>query len=86
MSSHLEETVIEKLRELPIEKQQVVLEFVETLLAPHTHEIGEQMSASKTIWEKLEEITKEVPDEMWEQLPTDGAEQHDHYLYGVPKK
>lgn len=86
MSSHLEETVIEKLRELPTEKQQAVLEFVETLLTPHTPEIGVPVSASKTIWDKLEEITKEVPDKMWEQLPTDGAEQHDHYLYGAPKK
>ena len=86
MSSHLEQTVIEKLRELPVEKQQAVLEFVETLLPPQTPDTGEPVSASKTIWEKLEEITKEAPDEMWAQLPTDGAEQHGHYLYGAPKK
>ena len=27
-----------------------------------------------------------LPDEVWERMPVDGAEQHDHYLYGVPKR
>lgn len=28
----------------------------------------------------------DIPDEVWETLPTDLAYQHDHYLYGTPKK
>jgi hypothetical protein len=40
----------------------------------------------KTIWDKIEEITKDVPDEVWEELPADGAENHDFYLYGTPQK
>ena len=40
----------------------------------------------RPVWELFEEFTKDLPDEVLAQLPTDGAEQHDHYLYGVPKK
>lgn len=29
---------------------------------------------------------KDVPEEVWERMPTDGASEHDHYLYGWPKR
>lgn len=41
---------------------------------------------SKPIWEVFEEITSSVPKEEWAKLPIDGAEQHDHYIYGTPKR
>ncbi len=41
---------------------------------------------SKPIWEVFEEITSSVPEEEWAKLPIDGAEQHDHYIYGTPKR
>jgi hypothetical protein len=34
----------------------------------------------------IAEITSEVPIEVFETLPRDGASEHDHYLYGSPKK
>lgn len=40
----------------------------------------------KPIWEAFEEISASVPDEEWAKLPVDGAEQHDHYIYGSPKR
>jgi len=42
--------------------------------------------AHKPIWEVFEEITAGIPEEEWAKLPTDGAEQHDHYIYGTPKR
>jgi hypothetical protein len=39
----------------------------------------------KPIWEVAAELTHDIPPEILETLPTDGAEQHDHYLYGTPK-
>jgi hypothetical protein len=39
----------------------------------------------KPIWEVAAELTRDIPTEILETLPTDGAEQHDHYLYGTPK-
>ncbi len=42
--------------------------------------------AAKPIWEEFEEITKTMSPELVERLPVDGAEQHDHYTYGSPKR
>lgn len=40
----------------------------------------------KPIWERILERTAAIPDEEWDKLPVDGAEQHDHYIYGTPKR
>jgi hypothetical protein len=29
---------------------------------------------------------KMLPPEVFERLPEDGASQHDHYIYGLPKR
>jgi Arc/MetJ-type ribon-helix-helix transcriptional regulator len=42
--------------------------------------------ADKPIWEEILELTADVPDEEFDKLPTDLAEQHDHYIYGTPKR
>ena len=41
---------------------------------------------AKPIWEAVAEIMQDVPDEVLARLPADGADQHDHYIYGTPKK
>jgi Arc/MetJ-type ribon-helix-helix transcriptional regulator len=41
---------------------------------------------AKPIWERILERTADIPDEEWDKVPTDLAEQHDHYLYGTPKR
>jgi Arc/MetJ-type ribon-helix-helix transcriptional regulator len=46
----------------------------------------EAIPAYKPIWEEFEEIAASIPDEEWRKLPVDGAEQHDHYIYGTPKR
>ncbi len=38
------------------------------------------------IWKLFAEAFKDVPEEELERLPTDGATQHDHYIYGTPKR
>ncbi len=43
-------------------------------------------SRDRPIWELFEEFTEKIPEEVLTQLPTDGAEQHDHYIYGTPKR
>ncbi|MFI5458622.1 MAG: hypothetical protein ACHRXM_24580 [Isosphaerales bacterium] len=45
-----------------------------------------QAKVHKPIWEEILELTADVPDEEWDKLPTDLAEQHDHYIYGTPKR
>jgi hypothetical protein len=40
----------------------------------------------KPIWEVIEELLGDVPEEEFAKLPRDGATQHDHYIYGSPKR
>jgi putative addiction module CopG family antidote len=47
---------------------------------------GGDQPRRKPIWEVLQEITTSIPEEEWAKLPADGAEQHDHYIYGTPKR
>lgn len=42
--------------------------------------------SSRPIWEEIAEVMSQVPEEDLAALPTDLAEQHDHYLYGTPKR
>jgi hypothetical protein len=42
--------------------------------------------ARKPLSERIREIWADIPDEVRPGLPTDGASQHDHYIYGVPKR
>jgi len=46
----------------------------------------EAAQAHKPIWEVIEEENGLIPPEVWAALPTDLAEQHDHYIYGTPKR
>lgn len=79
MSSSTEESIVERLRALGAEEQKRVLDFVER--------IEQQKSQpAKTLWDAIQDIVKDVPDEVWDKLPADGSEQHDHYLYGSPKR
>lgn len=86
MAANLEQAVIEKLRELPTEKQQEVLDFVESLSKETESSMDASEQPLKSIWRVIEEGVKRVPEEAWDHVPADGAEQHDHYLYGSPKK
>ena len=38
------------------------------------------------IWEKIIALTADAPEEELAKLPVDGASQHDHYIYGTPKR
>ena len=40
----------------------------------------------KPIWEVAADIRNSVPAEEWAKLPVDGAEHHDLYIYGTPKR
>ena|SRR5215510_12754834 len=46
----------------------------------------EAPEAPKPIWELFEEASLTIPDEELDRLPIDGAAQHDHYIYGTPKR
>jgi hypothetical protein len=39
-----------------------------------------------SIVEYMERIAADVPDEEWDRLPKDLAQNYRHYLYGAPKR
>jgi Arc/MetJ-type ribon-helix-helix transcriptional regulator len=43
---------------------------------------AEAAPANKPIWEEILELTADVPDEVWDKLPTDLAERHNHIFTG----
>ncbi len=79
MPTDLAQVVAEPMQVLPLEKQEIVLEFVVSIEET-------EKPKKQSLLDKLEAISKRVPDEIWEKLPADGAENIDHYLYGAPKK
>lgn len=83
MSANLEQAILEKLQALPDNKQQEVLALVDEMLKEDQKRPRENV---RPIWEIITELSAQVPMEEWEKLPSDGAEQHDHYLYGSPKR
>ncbi len=49
-------------------------------------QIQSQNRTPKPIWDKISDIMKDLPKSELDKLPLDGAEQHDHYIYGIPKR
>jgi excisionase family DNA binding protein len=51
---------------------------------------AEQAAETGCVGERLlamfDEIFADVPEEDWARMPTDLAEQHDHYAWGLPKR
>ena len=75
MQTNVTEQISRRVKLLPAEKQEQVLEFVESLGSPQ-----------RSMLDIIKEIKATIPQDVLENLPVDGAENHDHYLYGAPKK
>jgi len=43
-------------------------------------------TAKKPLAARIRDMWADIPDEVRAKLPADGASQHDHYIYGVPKR
>lgn len=48
--------------------------------------VASQPTAETPIWDIADELFGAIPDEELTRLPMDGAAEHDHYLYGWPKR
>jgi predicted XRE-type DNA-binding protein len=53
---------------------------------PQTGERPTVENSLLSLIEYMKEITAKIPPEELEKLPTDMAANHDHYLYGAPKR
>ena len=84
MAANLEDQLIDKVRALPPEKQQEALRLLDTLATGASSE-GTDVDR-RPIWEVVDEINAGLPADTWENVPTDGSINLDHYLYGAPKQ
>ncbi len=48
--------------------------------------VSSNESSRRPVWAIISERMNSVPSEVFEKLPLDGASEHDHYLYGSPKR
>lgn len=48
--------------------------------------VHQEGAEEETIWSLFEKVWAELTEEELQSLPTDLAEQHDHYIYGWPKR
>lgn len=51
-----------------------------------TNQLQKEQPKSKQLWEIFEESANNLPEDVISELPTDGAAQIDHYLYGKRKQ
>ncbi|NET26170.1 hypothetical protein [Okeania sp. SIO1I7] len=51
-----------------------------------TQEKKASKKVNQPIWEVAQSLIKDMTEDELNLLPTNGAEQHDHYIYGTPKQ
>ena len=71
--------ILTRFQQLPPEQQQLVLDFVEFLMQKH-------QSSATSLWDILDRAAANIPPEERAMMPVDGSYNHDHYLYGTPKR
>src|SRR5882724_11772922 len=86
MAANLEDQLIDKVRALPPNKQQEALRLLDTLAGGATSEPNGTAGDRRPIWEVVEEVNAGLPADTWDDVPTDGSINLDHYLYGAPKQ
>ena len=67
-----ENGVLKPVQPLPLKEHEKVRVTVEPARLP--------------IWERIVALTTDAPPDELAKPPIDGASQHDHYLYGTPKR
>jgi hypothetical protein len=79
--TNLEQAIIDKIHRFPPDKQQKVLEYAERI-----EKNGDEPAGNVTTWEMVKEFIEEVPENAWDEVPSDSSLNVDHYLYGHKKK
>jgi predicted DNA-binding antitoxin AbrB/MazE fold protein len=82
-----EDGVLKPAEPLPLAEHAQVRVTVEEQTAPDASllQFGEA-PAGPSLAEQIVALANSIPDEVVARWPTDGASQHDHYIYGTPKR
>ncbi|NJL19950.1 MAG: hypothetical protein HC895_02630 [Leptolyngbyaceae cyanobacterium SM1_3_5] len=86
------EQLLEELAQVPDFLAQEVLDFLLFIKIKLRQRVSEAQSSedlqaisSQSFLEFVNEMNSQVPSEEWAKLPSDLAQNIDHYLYGAPK-
>jgi hypothetical protein len=71
------EFIIQELQQIPEVELTQILNFIRAI----KEKTNVNPTEYKPIWEVADDIIKDIPEEVLETLPSDGAEKHDYYLY-----
>ena len=90
LSDHWQRFVREEVRSGRFPSEAAVLEEALALLRRREHgpvrEDAANGTGARPIGAIIDELMGDVPAEVLDRLPVDGAAQHDHYIYGTPKR
>ena len=78
----LRELLIQEIEQVPQPVIEELFDFL--LLAKMKHH--RQQEQTQPFASFIENLVSDIPTEVLDTLPTDGAVEHDHYIYGSPKK
>jgi hypothetical protein len=78
-----ERVAVERLIGRPLEQDEAI-EVITHKTDPG--QLEECKADQRPIWEVILDNMQDVPNEEFAKLPKDGASEHDHYLYGAPKR
>ena len=85
MSQHLraiyEDGVLRPLEPVRLAEHQEI-----TLVLEPTENVANAADDERPIWEVAAALARDIPEAALSSLPTDGAAQHDHYLYTASKR
>lgn len=81
------EKLIQEIERSPDELLEEFLDFILFVKSRRQNNLSDQsFESSKPFWEFAAELEHDIPQEVLDTMPTDGAENHDHYLYSAQKK
>jgi predicted DNA-binding antitoxin AbrB/MazE fold protein len=84
-----EDGVLKPAQPLPLsehEKVRVTVEQQLQVAAERGDNTAQAALGGPSLAEQLIALAEAVPEEVVSQWPRDGASQHDHYIYGTPKR
>jgi hypothetical protein len=81
-----EAKLLEQARAQGTTPEDLVRQAIEPILNAVAQDPLGARKLSRPIAEVIAERMNSVPPEVFERLPRDGASEHDHYLYGSPKR
>jgi hypothetical protein len=91
LSPDLDERIQQKVLRLGYRTpEDVIRKALDALDAQEQQEVRQPRTVKNKpplpVWQRFQDAARAIPEEELAALPVDGASEHDHYLYGLPKR